>query len=142
MATTETPQHGMDFGALFPFFAITFALGWGIIALLIFFPVADRGHLRSYGLHQSSFHPGRVLTGHSRHLPGLARLRHQGPRRLPSPPQTVADAPRLVGLPGDRHTRCVLLRRGHQGHHQRSLPLLPLVRRPASPGHGAGHRAH
>jgi len=39
MATTETSPHDMNFGALVPFFAITFALGWGIIALLIFFPV-------------------------------------------------------------------------------------------------------
>jgi len=38
MATTEAPRHGLDFGALVPFFAITFALGWGIIALLIFLP--------------------------------------------------------------------------------------------------------
>jgi hypothetical protein len=29
----------MNFGTLVPFFAITFALGWGVLALLIFFPV-------------------------------------------------------------------------------------------------------
>ena len=39
MATTETLQHDMNFGALIPFFAITFALGWGILAILIFFPI-------------------------------------------------------------------------------------------------------
>jgi len=38
MATTETPPHDMNFRILVPFFTITFALGWGILALLIFFP--------------------------------------------------------------------------------------------------------
>jgi len=38
MATTETPRQEMNFGTLIPFFAITFTLGWGILALLIFFP--------------------------------------------------------------------------------------------------------
>ncbi len=38
MATTEMPRHDMNFGTLIPFFAITFVLGWGILALLIFFP--------------------------------------------------------------------------------------------------------
>jgi len=39
MATTETSPHDMKFGALIPFFAITFALGWGILAILIFFSI-------------------------------------------------------------------------------------------------------
>ena len=39
MATTKTPPHDMNFEALIPFFAITFALGWGILAILIFFPI-------------------------------------------------------------------------------------------------------
>ncbi|HQN31583.1 MAG TPA: hypothetical protein PKX20_10705, partial [Methanothrix soehngenii] len=39
MATTETSPHDMNFGALIPFFAITFALGWGILAILIFFSI-------------------------------------------------------------------------------------------------------
>ena len=39
MATTEKPPHDMNFRSLIPFFAITFALGWGILALLIFFPI-------------------------------------------------------------------------------------------------------
>ena len=39
MATTEKPPHDMNFRTLIPFFAITFALGWGILALLIFFPI-------------------------------------------------------------------------------------------------------
>jgi len=39
MATTERPRQDMNFRTLIPFFAITFALGWGILALLIFFPI-------------------------------------------------------------------------------------------------------
>ena len=38
MATTETTRWGMNFGTLILFFAISFGLGWGIIALLIVFP--------------------------------------------------------------------------------------------------------
>ena len=39
MATTERPRQDMNFRTLIPFFAITFALGWGILAILIFFPI-------------------------------------------------------------------------------------------------------
>ena len=39
MGTTKTPQQDMNFRSLIPFFTITFALGWGILALLIFFPI-------------------------------------------------------------------------------------------------------
>jgi uncharacterized protein len=38
MATTEMARQGMNFGTLIHFFAIAFGLGWGIVALLIFFP--------------------------------------------------------------------------------------------------------
>ena len=38
MATTEMARLGMNFGTLIHFFAIAFGLGWGIVALLIFFP--------------------------------------------------------------------------------------------------------
>ncbi|NYT02943.1 MAG: CPBP family intramembrane metalloprotease [Methanosarcinales archaeon] len=38
MDTNETNGRGMGLQALLPFFAIAFGLGWGIVALLIFFP--------------------------------------------------------------------------------------------------------
>ncbi len=92
------------------------------------FPGSDRGGLRPDGLHESFVHPGRVLTGHRWHLPGLATLRHQWPRQLLPAPHIVADAGRLVGVLGYRHTCCFLPGRSHQGTITDPFPFSPWYR--------------
>ena len=142
MATTEMPRQEMNFGTLIPFFAITFALGWGILALLIFFPVETEAIFGPMGYTNPLFIlavyspaiAGVFLVWRGCGIKGLGGfLRRLTLWRMP----LVWWAFLVIGIPAAFYSR-----RGHQGHHQRSLPLLPLVRRPASPGHGAGHRAH
>jgi hypothetical protein len=70
---------GMRFASLGPFFALTFALGWGVAALLIVFTDRIEAVFGPLGYTNPVF-IGRVLTGSGRYRAGLATLRPQGPR--------------------------------------------------------------
>ncbi len=81
METNRSAQRGMSFRTLVPFFAITFGLGWGVIALLILFPQQTEAIFGPMGYTNPLF----ILAVYSPAIAGILLVwRHHGLKGLAS----------------------------------------------------------
>src|SRR3990172_8340924 len=111
----------MEAKTLAQFLALTFALTWGIAALLILFADQMTAIFGEIGL----TNPLVILAVYSPGFVGVFLVwRHYGFKGLGIFFRALvvgARAPNFVGVPHPGHSRHSLYRRGHQGDHERPV---------------------
>ena len=98
-APSKPARRGMTTWTVGTFFALTFALGWGVLGVLILFTARIEAVFGPVSMNESRISSRRLLARHLRCVPRVAPIRLGGPAQLPQACHPMAHARRVVGVP-------------------------------------------